>query len=109
MRVRFDAAREDVLAARVDDAICSYVQGFADQGDPLAFDIDVADVVVRRGDDAAAFDQNRHRGSPPFGRCLVRYLPPSVRWMFSLCHLRPYTSTPAVLRLFSAAASMSVR
>src|SRR3954468_16556399 len=64
MRMRVDAAREDVLAARVNDAIRSYVQGFADQGDPLAFDVDVADVVVRRGYDAAAFDQNRHRGSP---------------------------------------------
>jgi hypothetical protein len=52
--VRVDAPRQHVLARRVDDAVRRDVERLADQGDPLAFDVDVADVVVRGGDDAAA-------------------------------------------------------
>jgi hypothetical protein len=77
VRVRVDAARQHVLAARVDDAVRADVERLADQGDPLAFDVDVADIVVRGGDDAPALDQNRHRGSPFSVAC--SYLPPSVR------------------------------
>ena len=43
------------------------VERLADQGDPLVLDEDVGDVVVRRGDDAAAFDQNGHADLP--SRC----------------------------------------
>src|ERR671929_181149 len=39
-------------------------QRLADQGDPLAVDEDVGDVVVRRRDDAAALDQHGHLGLP---------------------------------------------
>ena len=34
------------------------VERLADEGDPLVLDVDVGDVVVGRGDDAAALDQN---------------------------------------------------
>src|SRR3954447_19538585 len=107
MRMRVDAAREDVLAARVDDAVRSYVQGFADQGDPLAFDVDVADVVVRRGDDAPAFDQNRHCGSPFSVAC--SYLPSGVTWTTAFFQLLPLTSKPFAERIAFAAVARSVR
>src|SRR5437899_10615272 len=55
-----DRAREDVLAARVDHLVRRDVQRLADQGDALALDEDVGDVVVRRGDHAATLDQHRH-------------------------------------------------
>jgi hypothetical protein len=64
VRVRVDAAREHVLPGRVDDAVGLDVERLADQGDPLAFDIDVGDVVVGSGDDSAAFDENGHGPSP---------------------------------------------
>jgi len=60
MRVRVDAARQDVLAARVDHLVRRDVQRLADQGDALTLDEDVGDVVVRRGDHAATLDQHRH-------------------------------------------------
>ena len=56
--VRVDAARQDVPARRVDDLVGRHVERGADEGDPLAVDEDVGDVVVGRGDDAAVLDQN---------------------------------------------------
>ena len=41
---------QHVLAARVDDPVGRDVERLADQGDPLALDEDVGDVVVGRGD-----------------------------------------------------------
>ena len=52
------------LPGRVDHAVGLDVERLADQGDPLVLDEDVADVVVRRRDDAASLDQNGHCGSP---------------------------------------------
>ena len=65
MRVRVDAAREDVLARGVDDPIGVDVERLADHRDPLAVDVDVADVVVGGRDDPPALDQCRHVISPP--------------------------------------------
>ena len=48
------------LPRRVDHAVGVEVERLADQRDPLAVDEDVGDVVVRRGDDAAALDQHGH-------------------------------------------------
>jgi hypothetical protein len=59
--VRVDAARQDVLAGRVDRPLRRDVEIGADQRDPLALDEDVRDVVVGGGDDAASTDQDRHR------------------------------------------------
>ena len=64
MCVRVDASRQDVLPARVDHLVRRPVERLADQGDPLAFDEDVRDVVVRRGDDAASLDQHGHGWLP---------------------------------------------
>ena len=58
MRVRIDDARQHVLARGVDHLVGGQVERLADQGDPLAFDVDVGDIVVRRGDDAATLDQH---------------------------------------------------
>ena len=105
MRVRVDAARQHVLAARVDHAVGGHVERLADQGDPLAFDVDVADVVVGGGDDAPAFDQNRHCESPfSVARC---YLPPGVTWTTAFFQFSPLVSTP--FNCASAASSRSVR
>ena len=62
--VRVDA-RPGARTCRVAsiDAVGLDVERLADQRDPLAVDEDVGDVVVRRGDDAAALDQNRHGSS----------------------------------------------
>jgi hypothetical protein len=60
MRVRVDAAGKHVLPGCIDHSLGLDIDRFADQRDPLAFDVDVADVVVRRGDDAAALDQYGH-------------------------------------------------
>jgi hypothetical protein len=60
MRVGIDRAREHVAPGRVDHAVRVDVQRLSDQGDPLALDEDVGDVVVRRGDDAATLDQDAH-------------------------------------------------
>ena len=65
MRVRVDAARQDVLARRVDDAIRVDVERLAEHRDALAVDVDVADVVVGGRDDPPALDQCRHVISPP--------------------------------------------
>ncbi len=46
------------LPCGVDHPVGLDVERLADQGDPLVLDVDVADVVVCRGDDAAAFDQD---------------------------------------------------
>ena len=59
-----DAAGKHVLPGRVDHLVGLDVERLADQGDPLALDVHVADVVVGGGEDSAAFDQNGHRGSP---------------------------------------------
>ena len=64
MRVRVDAAGQHVLAGCVDHLVCWVVERFADQGDPLAVDEHVGDIVVRRRDDAAILDQHGHSGSP---------------------------------------------
>ena len=61
MRVRVDAARQDVLAGGVDRPVGGDVEVGADQRDALALDEDVGDVVVGRGDDASSTDQDRHR------------------------------------------------
>src|SRR6476660_9568696 len=53
VRVRVDRAGEDVLALGIDHLVRRDVQRLADQGDALALDEDVGDVVVRRGDHAA--------------------------------------------------------
>ena len=58
VRVRVDAARQQVLAARVDDPVGLLVERLADERDRLVLDEDVRDVVVGRGHDAAALDQN---------------------------------------------------
>src|SRR5262249_7882055 len=62
VRMRVDAAREDVLAARVDHLVRRDVERLADQRDGLVLGADVRDVVVRRGDAPASLDQDRHRG-----------------------------------------------
>jgi hypothetical protein len=59
--VRVDAARQDVLAARVDRPLGRNVEVGADQRDALALDQDVRQVVVGGGDDAPSADQDRHR------------------------------------------------
>src|SRR5581483_154729 len=60
VRVRVDAARQHVLAGRVDDAVGGYIEVEPDEGDPLVFDEHVGDVVVGCGDDTTTFDQQRH-------------------------------------------------
>src|SRR5204863_3465682 len=63
MRVDVDAAREDVLPLRVDDAIGVHPQRRADGRDLLAVDEHVAFVNIRRGDDDAVPDEERaHHG-----------------------------------------------
>ena len=62
--VRVDEPGQDELPARVDRRVCADVQVLAEEGDPLAVDEDVADVVVGRRHDTAALDQHGHRGSP---------------------------------------------
>ena len=59
--MRVDAARQDVLAGRVDRPVSGDVELGADECDPLAFDEDVGDVIVGGGDDAPSTDQSRHR------------------------------------------------
>jgi hypothetical protein len=59
--VRVDAARQDVLAGRVDRPVSGDVELGADECDPLALDEDVGDVIVGGGDDAPSADQDRHR------------------------------------------------
>ena len=62
MRVRVDAARQDVLAAaRRSSRSAATSRSVADQRDALALDEDVGDVVVGGGDDAPSPDQDRHR------------------------------------------------
>jgi hypothetical protein len=61
MRVGVDAAWEHVLTTRVDHPVRLLVQRLADQADRLVVDVEICDVVVRGGDDPAAFDQDRHR------------------------------------------------
>jgi hypothetical protein len=61
MRVRVDAARQDVLAGRVDRPVGRDVEIGADERDSLAVDEDVRDEVVGGGDDAPSTDQDRHR------------------------------------------------
>ena len=50
VRVRVDAARQEVLAGRVDRPVGLHVERLADQRDALVLDEDVADVVIGRGD-----------------------------------------------------------
>ena len=61
MRVRVDAARQDVLAGGVDRPVGRDVEIGADERDPLALDEDVRDELVGGGDDAPSTDQDRHR------------------------------------------------
>ena len=75
VRVRVDETGEHELAGRVDHRVGGHVEGLADQGDPLAVDEDVGDVVVGRRDDTAALDQHGHRGSP-FSVALPTCRPP---------------------------------
>ena len=103
MGVRVDAAREDVLPRRVDHLVGLDVERLADQRDRLVLDVDVADVVVRGRDDAAALDQNGHRLPPervaaeyPSGGHRVhptRPRRPSPRR--SAPQSAPFTSTPS--------------
>ncbi len=67
MRVRIDAARQHVLARRVDHLVGLHVERLADQGDRLVVDVEIRDVVVGRGDDATIANQNRHHASSIFG------------------------------------------
>ena len=60
MRVRVNRAGKHVLPRCVDDLVRLHVERLADQRDALAFDVHVADVVVRGGQDASAFDQYGH-------------------------------------------------
>src|SRR6185436_2160716 len=64
VRVGVDETGEHELPGRVDHRVGGHVEALAEQGDPLAVDEDVADVVVGRRDDTAALDQYGHRGSP---------------------------------------------
>jgi hypothetical protein len=64
VRVRVDAARQQVLAARVDHAVRVDVERLADQRHALVLDVHVGDVVVGRGHDAAALDQHGHGPLP---------------------------------------------
>ena len=61
MGVRVDAARQDVLPARVDRPFGRDVEVGADERDALALDEDVGDEVVGGGDDAPSADQDGHR------------------------------------------------
>ncbi len=67
MRMRVDAARQDVAPGGVDDAVGFDVERLADHRDPLSLDEDVPHVVVGGRDDAPALDQNRH------GTSLIRW------------------------------------
>ena len=58
--VHVDAAGQDVLALGVDDAIGRHRQGRADGRDLVAFDEDVADILISRRDDGAVLDENAH-------------------------------------------------
>ena len=89
MRVGIDAARQDVLAGSVDHLVGLRVERFADQGDPLAVDEDVGDVVIRRRDDAAVLDQHGHSGSP---FSVVGYFPPAVSLTVAGFQFLPFTS-----------------
>src|SRR5205085_3219155 len=60
VRVRVDTAWQHVLPGRVDRPVGLHVERLADQRDALVLDVDVTGVVVRRGDDSAALDQDRH-------------------------------------------------
>ncbi len=61
------AARQHVSPGGVDHAVRVDVEAFSDERDSLALDVHVADVVVSRGDDPTALDQNRHAISPFHG------------------------------------------
>ena len=67
MRVGIDTAGKHVLPGCIDHSLGLEIERLTDQGDPLALDVDVTDVVVRSREDAAAFDQYGHRGSPFLG------------------------------------------
>ena len=65
VRVRVDRARDDVLPGRVDHLVGRDVERLTDQRDGAVVDVHVTDVVVGRGDDTAAFDQDGHGFQPP--------------------------------------------
>jgi hypothetical protein len=63
--MRVDAAREHVLAGRIDQTVRIDIEGLSDHRDPLTVDEHVADVVIGGGDDPATLDQYRHVTSHP--------------------------------------------
>ena len=72
VRVRVDRPGMHVFPGRVDDLVRRHVQRLADQRHRPVLDEDVADVVVRGGDDAPALDEHGHARSP-FSRLGVVY------------------------------------
>ncbi len=63
MRVGIDAARQHEPSTSIDRAVGFELERLADPGDPFALDEDVRNVIVRRGHDATALDQDRHECS----------------------------------------------
>ena len=55
-----------ILPVGVDHLVGRHVERLADQRHRAVVDEDVPDVVVGRGDDAAALDQHGHRAPTPF-------------------------------------------
>ena len=88
-----------------------HVERLADQRDPLALDVDVGDVVVRRGDDPTALDQHRHgekssragaRAKALRRRDQEAYLPPAVTLTTTALKPVPVMFTPAAFSCASA-------
>src|SRR5215210_3266008 len=73
--VRVDRARDDVLAARVDDLVSLHVERLPDEGDPLVLDEYVPHVIVGGGDDTAALDQYRHSLLAPLSTNNTEFTP----------------------------------
>ncbi|MNS61084.1 hypothetical protein D3C72_941010 [compost metagenome] len=62
--VGVDASRNDQLAGRVDHGVRRHVEVLADEGDALALDEDVREIVIHRRDDSTVLDQQAHSASP---------------------------------------------
>jgi hypothetical protein len=117
MGMRVDAARENVLPGRVDDAVGVDVERLPDHRNPFPVDEDVADVVVGGRDDPSALDQCRHVTSPPRGalqadtrlpawsRWSRSYLPPGVTGTVAFFQLVPLTSAPLAFSCATAFAA----
>ena len=62
MRVDVDAARQHVLAGRIDHRVRLHVESRSDDRDLLVLDQDITGIAIGRSDDGAVLDECRHDG-----------------------------------------------